>query len=115
MQILLECMLGWDIKKKTTRGKGILGIVVAFSAADEEQGMKTLHCHWQIWVTEHGGRDDLILRTKLIRIALETSSFWRWLLWREFVFFAKLCAIQIFYDYLRSFPTGYPVISRSKS
>jgi hypothetical protein len=45
-------MLRWDIKKKTTRGKGILGIVVAYSAADEEQGMKTLHCHWQIWVTE---------------------------------------------------------------
>jgi hypothetical protein len=29
-------MLRWDVKKKTTRGKGILGTVVAFSAADEE-------------------------------------------------------------------------------
>jgi hypothetical protein len=40
-----------DVQKKTTRGKRILGTVVAFSAADEEQGRKTLHCHWQIWVT----------------------------------------------------------------
>jgi hypothetical protein len=52
MQILMECMLRWDVKNKTARGKGILGTVAAISAADEEQGRKTLHCHWQIWVTE---------------------------------------------------------------
>jgi hypothetical protein len=52
MQILMECMLRWDIKKQTSKGKGILSTVVAFSAADEEQDRKTLHQHWQIWVTE---------------------------------------------------------------
>jgi hypothetical protein len=52
MQILMECMLRWDLKKKTTKEKGILGTVVAFSAADEEQGRKTLHPHWQIRVPE---------------------------------------------------------------
>jgi hypothetical protein len=45
-------MLQWDIKKKTSKGKGILGTVLAFFAADEEQGRKTLHRHWQIWVKE---------------------------------------------------------------
>ena len=40
MQILMECMLRWDIKKKTSKGKGILGTVLAFFAADEEQGRK---------------------------------------------------------------------------
>ncbi len=48
----MECMLQWDVTKKTSRGKGILETVVAFSAGDEEQGRKTLHCHWQIWVKE---------------------------------------------------------------
>ncbi len=52
MQILMECMLHWDIKKKTSKGKGILGTVLAFFAADEEQGRKALHCHWQILVKE---------------------------------------------------------------
>ncbi len=52
MQILMECMLQCVVKKKTMKGKGILGTVVAFSAADEEQGRKTLHRHWQIWVIE---------------------------------------------------------------
>ena len=35
MQILMECMLQWDVSKKTSKGKGILGSVVAFSEADE--------------------------------------------------------------------------------
>ncbi len=52
MQILMECMPRWDIKKKTSKGKGILGTVLGFFAADEEQGRKTLHRHWQIWVEE---------------------------------------------------------------
>jgi hypothetical protein len=39
-----------DVTKKTTKGKRILGTVVASSAADEEQRRKTLHHHWQIWV-----------------------------------------------------------------
>jgi hypothetical protein len=52
MQISIECILQWGTKKKKSLGKGILGSVVAFSAADEEQGRKTLHYHWQIWVKE---------------------------------------------------------------
>ena len=52
MQILTKCMLRWDTKTQSSRGKGILGTVVAFFGADEEQGRKTLHRHWQIWVTE---------------------------------------------------------------
>jgi hypothetical protein len=52
MQILTKCMLRWDTKTQSLKGKGILGTVLAFSGADEEQGHKTLHQHWQIWVQE---------------------------------------------------------------
>ena len=52
MQILTECLLKWDTKTQTATGKGILGTLTAFAAADEEQGRKTLHRHWQIWVKE---------------------------------------------------------------
>ena len=52
MQILTECLLKWDTKTQTSKGKGILGTVIAFAGADEEQGRKTLHRHWQIWVKE---------------------------------------------------------------
>jgi hypothetical protein len=45
MQILTKCMLRCDTKTQSSKGKGILG-------ADEEQGRKTLHRHWQIWVQE---------------------------------------------------------------
>ncbi len=43
MQILTECLLKWDIKTQTSKGKGILGTVIAFAGADEEQGRETLH------------------------------------------------------------------------
>ncbi len=52
MQILSECLLKWDTKTQTSKGKGILGTVIAFAGADEEQGCTTLHQHWQIWVEE---------------------------------------------------------------
>jgi hypothetical protein len=52
MQIFMECLLRWDTKTQTANGKGILGTVIAFAGADEEQGRKTLHQHWQIWVKE---------------------------------------------------------------
>ena len=48
MQILTECMLKWDIKSKSSTGKGILETVQAFAGA----GHKTLHRHWQIWVED---------------------------------------------------------------
>jgi hypothetical protein len=39
-------------KLQSSKGKGILGTVLAFLGADEEQGCKTLHQHWLIWVQE---------------------------------------------------------------
>ena len=45
MQILTERLLKWDTKTQTATGKGILGTLTAFAAADEEQGRKTLHQH----------------------------------------------------------------------
>jgi hypothetical protein len=45
-------MLRWDTKTQSSKVKGILGTVLAFSGVDEEQGCKTLYRHWQIWVQE---------------------------------------------------------------
>ena len=45
-------MLNWDPKKQQPKGKGIFGKVLAFAPAHEEQGQRTLHSHWQIWVED---------------------------------------------------------------
>ena len=42
----------WDPIKHKSKGKGIVGSVLAFAPADEEQGRKTLYSHWQIWTKE---------------------------------------------------------------
>jgi hypothetical protein len=52
MQILTEHMLKWYTKTKPSTGKGILGTVRAFAGTDEEQGKKTLHRPWQMWMEE---------------------------------------------------------------
>jgi hypothetical protein len=36
MQILTKCMLRWDTKTQSSKVKGILGMVLAFSGGDEE-------------------------------------------------------------------------------
>ncbi len=43
MQILTQCMLRWDTKTQSSKGKGILGTVLVFSGADKKQDRKTLH------------------------------------------------------------------------
>ena len=45
-------MLQWDSKKQEPKGRGILGRVIAFAPAHEEQGRRTLHSHWQVWVED---------------------------------------------------------------
>jgi hypothetical protein len=52
MSVVIECLLNWDVKKQTSKGPGVLGNVLAFARADEEQGRGSLHSHWQIWVEE---------------------------------------------------------------
>eukprot|EP00984_Skeletonema_dohrnii_P006748 scaffold2406_cov92-Skeletonema_dohrnii-CCMP3373.AAC.1 len=49
MQIVTESLIGWDPKKQSGR-QGVFGVPIAYSRTDEEQGRKTLHSHWQIWV-----------------------------------------------------------------
>jgi hypothetical protein len=46
MHVFTECLPKQDTKRHTSKGKGILGTVLAFAGVDEEQGCKTLHQHW---------------------------------------------------------------------
>ena len=40
------------MRNQRAKGKGVLGTVISFGPADEEQGRGTLHSHWQIWIHE---------------------------------------------------------------
>ena len=61
VQIVIESLFQWDIKAQKAKGPGVLGTLLAYAPADEEQGRKTLHMHMQIWVKEVDQklRDDL--------------------------------------------------------
>jgi len=51
MDIVTKCLIGWDPNTQSGR-PGVLGIPLALSNTCEEQGRKTLHCHWQIWIKD---------------------------------------------------------------
>ena len=48
MQILIDTLFKWDVKNQKSKGVGIFGTVIAYAPADEEQGIKSLHRHWQV-------------------------------------------------------------------
>ena len=53
MQIVIECLLGWNSEEQRggqVGGEGIFSILEAWARTDEEQGRKTLHGHWLLWV-----------------------------------------------------------------
>ena len=52
MKILVEKMLCWDSLKQRATQKGVLGTVLAFMIAHEEQGRYMLHSHWQLFLKE---------------------------------------------------------------
>ncbi len=64
---------------KSTRGKGILGTIVAFSSADEEQGRKTFYPYWQLWVIEKTLQnclfhEDITIRDRARKTFLQTGQ-----------------------------------------
>ena len=41
--------------------RAILGVLEAFCRADKEQGQKSLHSHWLIWMKNFGKLEELLL------------------------------------------------------
>ena len=54
LDIIINDVLAWDIEKEKpkTTNNGLFGQTEAFSASVEEQGRKTLHSHFLIWISE---------------------------------------------------------------
>jgi hypothetical protein len=49
--LIIDHVLGWDRENKTSKEQGgAFGKLKAWSTAVEEQGRKTLHHHWILWV-----------------------------------------------------------------
>ena len=54
MDILVDEVIGWDTDGNCPNGKdGLFGKVKAMAYAVEEQGRKTLHAHFIIWIEEY--------------------------------------------------------------
>ena len=50
ISLVIKHILGWDESKQTSTGKGLFGKILAWCLATEEQGRKTLHGHFLLWL-----------------------------------------------------------------
>ena len=50
MQVVIEHLFGWNIKKQRSKGRGIFGVAEAFGGSTEEQNRATLHEHMIVHV-----------------------------------------------------------------
>lgn len=77
IKILIEDLLQWDPVKQEAKGMGVLGTVIAFAPAYEEQGRKTLHSHWQIWTKEMDSElhDNLFAKDQQVRATTRKKFF----------------------------------------
>lgn len=50
VECFIKYVLKWDDTKKKNSGEGYFGYVDAFTKATEEQGRKTLHGHFLVWI-----------------------------------------------------------------
>ena len=52
MQIIMECLVGWDFTAKRQGQPGIFGKVLGWSDTTEEQAKFTLHYHVLLFISE---------------------------------------------------------------
>jgi hypothetical protein len=50
MEIIMECLIGWDVKRGKQTRKGIFGEVLGWADATEEQARKSLHSHMLLFI-----------------------------------------------------------------
>ena len=58
-EVFLKHVLQWDAETESARKEGLFGFTEAFTQATEEQGRKTLHGHFLVWIK---GWNDLLHR-----------------------------------------------------
>ena len=74
MQIVIKCLLGWSTNNQVG-GEGIFGILEAWARSDEEQGRKTLHGHWLVWVSNINEIQEALHSKDLIQREQARTSF----------------------------------------
>ena len=70
LDIIIEDLIGWDTStRENKKNFGLFGDIDAWTYAVEEQGRKTLHAHFLLWVT---GYNDMI---KELNSSIDTSGY----------------------------------------
>jgi hypothetical protein len=64
MELVIKHLFNWDIKQHTSNGMGLFGEVLAWCLATEEQGRKSLHGHYLVYIKNWNRVMNILQRKK---------------------------------------------------
>jgi hypothetical protein len=98
MQLVIKHFFNWDTKTKKSKGTGLFGEVLAWCLATEEQGRKSLHGHYLVYIKQWNRVMNILQRKQD-----ETPSTGDWTLWDANrcakAMFKNACSARLFSDF----------------
>jgi hypothetical protein len=64
MELVIKHLFNWDTKTQTSNGMGLFGEVLAWCLATEEQGRKSLHGHYLVYIKNWNRVMNILQRVK---------------------------------------------------
>ena len=109
VHLVIKHLFNWDIKKQCSNGIGIFAEILAFTLATEEQGRKTLHGHFLLFVKGWKQILDIIQKSNLF-CQDETAQFAARATAKAF--YMNACSARLFSDFepkkpLKAIPVFY--------
>ena len=98
MQLVIKHFFNWDTKTKKSKGTGLFGEVLAWCLATEEQGRKSLHGHYLVYIKNWNRVMNILQRKRD-----ETPSTGDWKIYDANRYakamFANACSARLFADF----------------
>ncbi|MGB8699100.1 MAG: DUF6570 domain-containing protein [Thermosynechococcaceae cyanobacterium] len=100
VHLVIKHLFNWDMKEQKSKGKGLFAEILAFTLATEEQGRKTLHGHFLLFVKGWKQILNIIQQGPQIHCSKNRAA-----RRKAKIFYSQVCSARLFED----FETGNPL------
>jgi hypothetical protein len=111
MELVIKHLFNWDTKKQTSNGIGLFGEVLAWCLATEEQGRKSLHGHYLVYIKDWNQVMNILQQQK---DEVCTTGYWKYSdAFRDAkALFRNACSARLFSDFEVTLPlSAIPVFA----
>jgi hypothetical protein len=111
MNLVIKHIFNWDTENQKSNGMGLFGEVLAWCLATEEQGRKSLHGHYLVYIKDWNRVMNILQRRK---DEVKCPGSWKYLdaVSASKKLFSNACSARLFSDFEVSKPlSAHPVFS----